>query len=115
MQFTDYHAKYFAYELTKRSPSDSVDKLAGAVAGAQVDLNPHQVDAALFAFSSPRFLRGQPHIPRNASGNPAQTCRGNAPGAKEPPADRSKHGFRLDFRRSSLARWVFLPFPSVGC
>jgi adenine-specific DNA-methyltransferase len=30
-----------------------MDKLAGAVAGAQVDLNPHQVDAALFAFNSP--------------------------------------------------------------
>ena len=53
MNLTDYHAKYFAYELTKRCPSDSVDKLATAVAGAQVDLNPHQVDAALFAFNSP--------------------------------------------------------------
>ncbi|HYJ87187.1 MAG TPA: SNF2-related protein [Pyrinomonadaceae bacterium] len=50
---TDYHAKYFAYELTKRCPSDSLEKLAGAVASAQVDLNPHQVDAALFAFHSP--------------------------------------------------------------
>src|SRR6266446_7409946 len=50
---TPYHAKYFAYELTKRYPSDSVEKLAGAVASAQVDLNPHQVDAALFAFQSP--------------------------------------------------------------
>jgi adenine-specific DNA-methyltransferase len=50
---TDYHAKYFAYELTKRCSSDSVEKLAGAVASAQVDLNPHQVDAALFAFQSP--------------------------------------------------------------
>ncbi len=50
---TDYHAKFFAYELTKRCPSDSAEKLAGAVAGAQVDLNPHQVDAALFAFHSP--------------------------------------------------------------
>src|SRR6266516_890418 len=50
---TDYHAKYFAYELTKRCPSDSLAKLAGAVASAQVDLNPHQVDAALFAFHSP--------------------------------------------------------------
>jgi hypothetical protein len=46
---TDYHAKYFAHELTKRCPPDSAEKLAGAVAGAQVDLNPHQVDAALFA------------------------------------------------------------------
>ncbi len=53
MKLTDYHAKYFAYELTKRFPSDSVEKLAGVVAGAQVDLNPHQVDAALFAFQSP--------------------------------------------------------------
>src|SRR5215475_4723873 len=51
--FTDYHAKYFAYELTKRCSSDSMEKLAGAVASAQVDLNPHQVDAALFAFNSP--------------------------------------------------------------
>src|ERR1700676_4719541 len=53
MNLTDYHAKYFAHELTKRCSSDSMEKLAGAVAGAQVDLNPHQVDAALFAFSSP--------------------------------------------------------------
>ncbi len=53
MPLTDYQAKYLAYELTKRCPSDSVEKLAGAVAGAQVDLNPHQVDAALFAFQSP--------------------------------------------------------------
>ncbi len=50
---TDYHAKYYAHELTKRCSSDSLEKLAGAVAGAQVDLNPHQVDAALFAFNSP--------------------------------------------------------------
>lgn len=53
IHLTDYHAKYFAYELTKRCSSDSLEKLAGAFAGAQVDLNPHQVDAALFAFNSP--------------------------------------------------------------
>ncbi len=53
MSITDYHAKYYAHELTKRSPPGSLDKLAGAVASAQVDLNPHQVDAALFAFRSP--------------------------------------------------------------
>lgn len=33
MQLTDYYAKYFAYELAKRCPSDSMEKLAGAVAG----------------------------------------------------------------------------------
>jgi ERCC4-related helicase len=53
MNLTDYHAKYFAHELTKRCPSDSVGKLAASLADAQVDLNPHQVDAALFAFRSP--------------------------------------------------------------
>jgi hypothetical protein len=53
MNLTDYHAKYFAYELTKRCSSDSVEKLARALVDAQVDLNPHQVEAALFAFKSP--------------------------------------------------------------
>jgi adenine-specific DNA-methyltransferase len=53
MPITDYQAKYLAYELTKRCPSDSVEKLASTVAGAQVDLNSHQVEAALFAFQSP--------------------------------------------------------------
>ena len=54
---TDYHAKYLAYELTKRCASDSVEKLASVLADAQVDLNPHQVEAALFAFRSP-FSKG---------------------------------------------------------
>lgn len=53
MSLTDYHAKYFAHELTKRCSSDSLEKLAGALVDAQVDLNPHQVSAALFAFKSP--------------------------------------------------------------
>jgi len=52
MHLTDYHAKYIAHELTKRCASDSVEKLAGALVDAQVDLNPHQVEAALFAFKS---------------------------------------------------------------
>src|SRR5690606_35313229 len=51
--FTDYHAKYYAYELTKRCPSDSMEKLASALVDAQVDLNPHQIEAALSAFRSP--------------------------------------------------------------
>lgn len=50
---TVYHAKYLAHELTKRCPSDSLQKLAATLADAQVDLNPHQIDAALFAFRSP--------------------------------------------------------------
>jgi len=50
---TSYHAKYFAHELTKRCASDSVEKLAAALSDAQVDLNPHQAEAALFAFRNP--------------------------------------------------------------
>ncbi len=57
MEVTDFHAKYLAHELTRRYASDSVEKLARVLADAQVDLNPHQVDAALFAFQSP-FSRG---------------------------------------------------------
>lgn len=53
MKLTDYHAKFFAFELTKRVASDSIEKLASAPLDAQVDLNPHQVEAALFAFKSP--------------------------------------------------------------
>ena len=50
---TPFHAKFWAHELTRRAPADSVDRLATALVDAQVDLNPHQVDAALFAFRSP--------------------------------------------------------------
>jgi len=50
---TDYHAKYFAYELTKRCASNSLEKLSSTLSNAQVDLNPHQIEAALFAFRSP--------------------------------------------------------------
>lgn len=53
MNLTDYHSKYLATDLVRRRSSDSSDRLAVAVAGAQVDMNPHQVDAALFAFASP--------------------------------------------------------------
>jgi ERCC4-related helicase len=52
-RITQYHACYYAHELTRRCPSDSLQKLAATLADAQVDLNPHQIDAALFAFRSP--------------------------------------------------------------
>jgi hypothetical protein len=53
MSLTAYHARYFAHELTKRASSASIDSLTSALSDAQVDLNPHQVEAALFAFRSP--------------------------------------------------------------
>lgn len=54
---TAFHTRLYAEELTQRFPSDSFEKLAGALVNAQVDLNPHQIDAALFAFKSP-LLKG---------------------------------------------------------
>ena len=57
MHVSPYHIRYFAHELTRRHSSDSVEKLASVLADAQVDLNPHQVEAALFAFRSP-FSKG---------------------------------------------------------
>ena len=53
MAITDYHAMVLGHQLTGRSASNTVDKLAGTLAGAQVHLNPHQIDAALFAFQNP--------------------------------------------------------------
>jgi hypothetical protein len=53
MQLTAFHAQFFAHELTRRHPSDSLEKLTATLANAQVELNPHQVEAALFAFRSP--------------------------------------------------------------
>ena len=47
-----YQAKYFAYDLARRSASDG-DRLATALFDAAVDLNPHQIEAALFAVRSP--------------------------------------------------------------
>ena len=53
MELTPYHAKYIAHELTRRWASDSVEKLTAVLSDAQVDLNPHQIEAALFAFRNP--------------------------------------------------------------
>lgn len=50
---TSYHAKYFAYELTRQLPANDIGKFTASLQDAQVDLNPHQVEAALFAFQSP--------------------------------------------------------------
>lgn len=50
---TPFHSKYWAHELTLRAATGSIEWLSRSIAGARVDLNPHQVDAALFALRSP--------------------------------------------------------------
>ena len=50
---TAYHAQFWAYALTVQGAPDSVEHLSRTISNARVDLNPHQVDAALFALRSP--------------------------------------------------------------
>ena len=50
---TPYHAKYFAYELTRQLAANDIGKLTASLQDAQVDLNRHQIEASLFAFQSP--------------------------------------------------------------
>lgn len=50
---TSCQQKYLAWELTRAHAADDVDKFTAVLADACVDLNPHQVEAALFAFRSP--------------------------------------------------------------
>ena len=50
---TPHQAKYFSHELTLRRSSDTVEKFSSTLSNAQVDINPHQIEAALFAFRSP--------------------------------------------------------------
>ncbi len=44
---TAYHAKYYALDLAKRGLVGEVDAVGTALFDAQVDLNPHQIEAAL--------------------------------------------------------------------
>ncbi len=50
---TPQQSQYLAWQLTRRAASDSIESLAATLVDAQVDLNPHQVDAALFACRNP--------------------------------------------------------------
>lgn len=48
---SNYQAKYYAYSLT-REGGEGVERLTQSLLNASVDLNPHQVEAALFALGS---------------------------------------------------------------
>lgn len=50
---TEHQRQYYAWLLTRRAAGDSVESLASTLVDSQVDLNPHQVDAALFACRNP--------------------------------------------------------------
>ena len=48
-RYTPHQARYFAEQITLKRSEFTMDGLASAMSGAKVDLNPHQVEAALFA------------------------------------------------------------------
>ncbi|WP_022851101.1 SNF2-related protein [Limisalsivibrio acetivorans] len=50
---TGYHAKYIAHKLTSQNSSDDFSKLSMSLFDATVDLNPHQIEASLFALNNP--------------------------------------------------------------
>ncbi|WHZ11853.1 MAG: SNF2 family DNA/RNA helicase [Burkholderiaceae bacterium] len=50
---TPHQSQYVAWLLTRRAAGDTVESLASTLVDSQVDLNPHQVDAALFACRNP--------------------------------------------------------------
>ena len=50
---TPHQGLYYAWLLTRRAAGDSVESLASTLVDSQVDLNPHQIEAALFACANP--------------------------------------------------------------
>ena len=54
MQITNFHAAYYSHLLTQRNAENM---LIATLQNSKLDLNPHQVEAALFALRSP-FSRG---------------------------------------------------------
>ena len=51
--YTEYQSRYFAEQIVLKRPQSSYEGIASTMSGVKVDLNPHQVDAALFAVKSP--------------------------------------------------------------
>ncbi len=50
---TPFHAKYYANELLHKKSYNSNERISASLFDAALTINPHQIDAALFAFKSP--------------------------------------------------------------
>ncbi len=50
---TPHHATYLAHRLAATGTAGDIDALSRSISRSRVDLNPHQVDAALAALHSP--------------------------------------------------------------
>ena len=49
----DVQTKYWAMEVLSADNQSDIDKLSGSLTSSKIDLNPHQIEAALFALKSP--------------------------------------------------------------
>lgn len=50
---TPIQQKYYAWDISHKKSVTDDSRFTGVLSEARVDLNPHQVEAALFAFKSP--------------------------------------------------------------
>lgn len=50
---SDYQSKYWALEVQTSANNTDINKLSASLVTSNIDLNPHQIDAALFALKSP--------------------------------------------------------------
>lgn len=58
MLLTPHQAKYIAHDLTLQHASGGLERLSQALFNASVDLNPHQIEAAVFTLRSPLIKGG---------------------------------------------------------
>lgn len=55
---TPYQSQYCAWLLTRRTASKTLESLTSTLVDSKVALNPHQVEAAPFAYKNPLFCGG---------------------------------------------------------
>ena len=53
MSYTNHQIKYFAWEITKKRSATDADRLSQSLFDAQVNINTHQIEAALFDLNNP--------------------------------------------------------------
>ena len=53
LMISSIQLKYYAWDISHKKSVGDDSRFTGVLSEARVDLNPHQVEAALFAFKSP--------------------------------------------------------------
>ena len=112
MPITPHPAKSLAHQLTRQPPAGDTDRFAAALVDARLELDPHQVDAALFAFQSPlsaaALLPGELRVGKTIEAGSVISRRGAAspPSGATPRSSRPAPGRRAragSWRSASIA------------